>query len=213
MTRQFNDKEYQGLMFNIITCPMQKSLLRHFPRLNKVPAIKNAEIRNVGKNNVLRYIILNYDKNSPFRKKYQNILKRKVEAAKEAGFIPNKEGFLGDDVEPILKCQNTTVNKMIVEYVRLHRSYVYSSLVTKEEGFYTLMKEIIGGGTKRLKEFNEMEKELEDAVLELLNQDDNPYLKDAVLRYMEEERLKLRPEDIADKVKNGESDKSFKKVS
>jgi len=38
----------------------------------------------------------------------------------------------------------------------------------------------------------------------MLNHDNNPYLKDAMLRYMEDERLNLRPEDIAKKQQDGE---------
>jgi hypothetical protein len=43
-------------------------------------------------------------------------------------------------------------------------------------------------------------------------EDDNPYLKDAVLRYMEEERLGLRPEDIALKLANNEQAISNKEI-
>jgi len=46
--------------------------------------------------------------------------------------------------------------------------------------------------------------------MEILNQDNNPYLRDEILRYMEDERLHLRPEDIAKKLQNGESPLSIK---
>ena len=39
--------------------------------------------------------------------------------------------------------------------------------------------------------------ELEEEVTELINQDKNPQLKRELLRYVEESRLNLRPEDIA----------------
>ena len=38
----------------------------------------------------------------------------------------------------------------------------------------------------------------------MLNEDNNPYIKEAVLRYMEDERLMLNPESIALKLLNGE---------
>jgi hypothetical protein len=46
--------------------------------------------------------------------------------------------------------------------------------------------------------------DLEENLQELLNQDSNPFLKDAVLRYMESDRLDLRPEDFAKRAQNGE---------
>jgi len=48
--------------------------------------------------------------------------------------------------------------------------------------------------------------------MEILNQDNNPYLKDEILRYMEDERLQLRPEDIAKKLQNGEAPISIKEI-
>jgi len=49
-------------------------------------------------------------------------------------------------------------------------------------------------------------------MLQLLNDDDNPYMRDALLRYMEEERLMLRPEDIARKKASGEDPVPDKKI-
>ena len=43
--------------------------------------------------------------------------------------------------------------------------------------------------------------------MEILNEDNNPYLKDEILRYMENERLALRPEDFAKKVRDEETPK------
>jgi len=52
--------------------------------------------------------------------------------------------------------------------------------------------------------------ELEETLLEILNQDNNPYVRDEILRYMEDDRLQLRPEDIARKLQEGESPISIK---
>jgi hypothetical protein len=66
------------------------------------------------------------------------------------------------------------------------------------------MLEVIGGATKRIPDLRSIQEELENTMAELLTEDDNPYIRDAVLRYMEEERLQLRPEDIALKLANNE---------
>ena len=61
------------------------------------------------------------------------------------------------------------------------------------------MLEIQSGETKGLKTLADMRDDLERNLTEMLNEDNNPHLKDEILRYLEEERLALRPEDYAKK--------------
>ena len=103
-------------------------------------------------------------------------------------------------------------NYKIVEYVRLHRNFKYAFLVSIETSYYTIMLDIMGGATKQISDARNIQTELEDTLMEILNQDNNPYLRDEILRYMEDERLELRPEDIAKKIQNGESPISIKDV-
>jgi len=72
------------------------------------------------------------------------------------------------------------------------------------------MVDIMGGATKQISDARSIQTELEDTMIEILNQDNNPALRDELLRYMEDERLQLRPEDIAKKLQNGESPISIK---
>jgi hypothetical protein len=74
------------------------------------------------------------------------------------------------------------------------------------------MLEVIEGATKRIPDLRNIQEELEETMAQLMVEDDNPYLKDAVLRYMEEERLGLRPEDIALKLANNEQAISNKEI-
>jgi hypothetical protein len=83
-------------------------------------------------------------------------------------------------------------------------------MVTIEESYYNLMLEILGGDTKKIATAREVQGELEDTLLEILNEDNNPYLKDEILRYLEEERLQLRPEDYAKKAQEKKSVKEAK---
>jgi hypothetical protein len=96
------------------------------------------------------------------------------------------------------------VNQKIVQYVRHHKNYKYAYQVSIEASYSNLMLDIQGGETKSISEARKLRDELEENLLELLNQDNNPYLRDEILRYMEDERLALRPEDIAKKLQNGE---------
>jgi hypothetical protein len=64
--------------------------------------------------------------------------------------------------------------------------------------------------TKRISELRTIQEELEETVMDLVNEDNNPYLKDTVLRYIEETRLGLRPEEIAKNIKEGKIPVTFK---
>jgi hypothetical protein len=74
------------------------------------------------------------------------------------------------------------------------------------------MLQVMEGETKRIADLRSMQQELEDTMVDLLNEDDNPFIKDAVLRYMEEERLALRPEDVAIKLANNEQPFTDKEI-
>jgi len=196
LTDNFSDKEFRDMMFNVVEVPPQKHIINHFPKLKKVPEFKR-RLANLNKNKVLKYIMFLYDKNSPFRTKYQDVLKRKVEAAKGAGWETGEGGVFDNDVEEILRGHNIFVNEMAVAFIRLHRNFKYSYLVGLEESFYRMMLEVMTGEMRNVSKMKTTQEELEDVILELANEDTNPALRDTLLRYVEQARLNLRPEDIA----------------
>jgi len=160
----------------------------------------------------LQYIFCMYDKNSPYRKKFSDVLKRKIEIAHDVGFQDIGGGIFESPIEDFLKGKNRVVNSKIVEYVRMHRNFKYAFLVSIEASYYNIMVDIMGGATKQIGDARSIQTELEDTLMEILNQDNNPYLKDEILRYMEDERLQLRPEDIAKKLQSGEAPISIKEI-
>jgi len=185
--------------------PEGSSVLKFYKDLNRVRAFKLDPGPGIDNDKLMQYVFCMYDKNSPYRKKFPDVLKRKIEIAYEVGFKDVGGGIFEPPIEDLLKGRNQVVNKKIVEYVRLHRNFKYAFLVSIEASYYNLMVDIMGGETKRIGDARSIQTELEDTLMEILNQDNNPYLKDEILRYMEDERLQLRPEDIAKKLQNGES--------
>ena len=158
------------------------------------------------------FIFCMYDKSTPYRGKYTDVLKRKIEIAHDVGFSMDEKGIFTEPVEDMLKGNNKIVNRKVVEFVRIHRSFKYTYLVTIETSYYNVMLEVMEGATKRIPDLKNIQEELEETMVELLNEDENPFLRDAVLRYMEEDRLQLRPEDIAIKLSNNEQPISYKEV-
>jgi len=192
----FAESEFKDMMFDVSVVQPPKHVITAYPRLRKIKEFKTKFTR-LSKDKVIRYIMLLYDKNTPFRIKFNDVLIRKIEAAKGAGWEIVDQGLFDEDVEKLLRGENKQVNRMIVAFVRLHRNFKYSYLIALEETFYRFLLETIQGEAKNLGQMKSTQKELEEEVTELLNQDKNPYVKEELLRYVEESRLNLRPEDIA----------------
>ena len=204
MNWQFTSIEFRGMLYNPSKVPEGESVFKIFPELKKYSDFKKSPGPELDNDMVMLYVFCMYDKSNPYRGKYIDVLKRKVEIAHDVGFTMDEKGVFSEPVEDMLKGKNKVVNRKIVEFVRIHRSFKYTYLVTIETSYYNVMLEVMEGATKRIPDLKNIQEELEETMAELLVEDDNPYIKDAILRYVEEERLQLRPEDIALKLANGE---------
>ncbi len=212
MKSQFHGKEFQSMMYNVDKIPEGTSVLSFYKDLGKIREFKATAGEDIDDNKVMLYVLCMYDKGSPYRKKYNDVLKRKIEVAHDCGFETAEGGNFAPPIEDFLRGKNEKVNKKICTYVRMHRNYKYAYLVAMDESYYTLMLQIIGGETRKIPDARNAQTELEETLLEILNEDNNPYLRDELLRYMENERLALRPEDIAKAMQEGKSPISIKKT-
>ena len=192
------------MMFNPLSIPQGKDVLKVHKDLAKHRAFRLNPGEGINNTMLMKWIFCIYDKNSPYRKKYSDVLKRKTEVAHDVGFPEMEGGVFESQIEDFLRGQNRVVNMKIIEFVRMHRNLKYAYFVTMEESYFNIMLDIMGGSVKQLNDARSIANELEETQLELLNQDSNPHIRDELLRYMEEERLLLRPEDIALKLQNGE---------
>lgn len=211
MSLQFHPREFQNMRYNVEKVPEGTSVTQFYKELAKIREFKTSAGEGIDNDKVNRYVLLLYDQKSSYRAKYHDILKRKIEVAHDLAFKTLDDGNFESPIEDMLRGKNTIINKKIVQFVRMHRSFKYSYLVSMESAYYNLMLEIIGGETRNIGKAKEMRNDLEESLLEILNQDNNPFLKDEVLRYIEDERLELRPEDIARKSQNGEKPIEAKK--
>lgn len=212
MKSQFTQIEFRGMMYNPMKIPDGSSIFKIYPELAKFTILKKSPGPELDNEMVMLFILCMYDKSTPYRSKFTDVLKRKVEIAHDVGFEMDEKGLFQDPVEDMMKGNNVTVNRKIVEFVRIQRSFKYTYLVTIEASYYNVMLEVMEGATKRIPDLRNIQEELEQTMVDLLNEDDNPYIRDAVLRYMEEERLQLRPEDIALKLANDEQPVSDQEI-
>lgn len=210
-----NEYDFSNLMYNINEVPVGSNILALFPKLKEYPEFAKIEESSAKANleKIFRYIVYFYDKNSPLKSSIDNIIKRKIEAARLAGFIAKKEA--GKNVfsaiaKQMLNCQNESINKMIIRYCRMQGSRNFSLLVAGQEAFFNTMIQLIDPDSENAKETKDKQlvfskakensDQLRELEVELLNEDTNKYIHEDLYDYVEEEarkQLLLSPEDYA----------------
>ena len=147
-------------MYNPSRVPEDESVFKIYPQLKKYSIFKKSAGPEINNNLVMLYIFCMYDKSTPYRGKFSDVLKRKIEIAHDVGFPLDERGNFEDPVEDLLKGNNSIVNRKIVEFVRIHRSFKYTYLVTIEVSYYNVMLEVMEGATKRIPDLRNIQQEL-----------------------------------------------------
>lgn len=194
--------DFTALMFNVYAIPEGKSVLKHFAKLEQINEFRLPLVLN--KDKAIKYIVYLYDKGSPLNK-ISNLLQRKMEACKLAGFSVDDNGGFEKDVEDMIKGTNKSVNKMIVAYLKLHLNFKYTSLKTKEQAHSVLCLNIFNGDAddKVIKTITLLENDIQRLTNELLNDDNNIALANELYKTIQDEQIELRPEDIAMRTREG----------
>jgi len=203
MTSEFHVREFNSMLFNPIQVPDGADVLKLYKDLAKYKEFKLNPGEGIDKNKVLLYIFSMYDLHSPYRKKYDDVRKRKIAIAHDVKFPMDEEGRFASPIEDLLQGKNEKVNRMIVAYVRMHRNFKYSYLVSLEASYYGMLEGVIAGDNTKVKTIKEAQEELEETLMDVLAGDNNIETRKELLQYMEDERLGLRPEDIAQKMRDG----------
>lgn len=200
---EFSASDFNGLTVNVYQAPKGRDLLKVFPELKLHKSFTKLMTDGLNKNDVIRYVIYVYDKESPYRKKYKDISRRKIYCALEAGFQLNENKEFDNVVEAMMDGRDERVNDMIVEYVKMHYDVKYSYVVMMEAIYYNNLKKAVSDDGKmgKITELTAVQSELEKAQKELLAQDNNRGLMKSLYGKIDNDRLDLSPEDIARKIK------------
>jgi hypothetical protein len=121
MNWQFTNIEFRGMQFNPAKVPEGESVFKIFPELKKHQPFKTPPGPELDNDLVMLYIFCMYDKSTPYRSQYTDVLKRKIEIAHDVGFAMDEKGVFAEPVEDMLKGKNEKVNRKVVEFVRMHR--------------------------------------------------------------------------------------------
>lgn len=200
--------DFTKLACNVMALQPKQDPLEVFDVLSKYEEFY-APTPMLNRKKILKYIVLVYDKNSPLHDEFKDMWRKKMFAADLAGFVKEENGKYLGKVEDMMKCKNTPVNSMIIRYVMLMRSSLYSKFTILQEVYFNVSEGLLGGNTK-IDDFNKINKELEQCESELLSNDN--LLSDDLTKYYFQDKLELRPEDIAKKLANGEQPIDIKEI-
>lgn len=162
--------------------------------------------------NVFTYVVLAYDPNSPFVRFNDNVLKRKRDAAKAAGFnVVEETQKFSEITENIICNRNAIVNRMITEYLRMLKNDDWALLVSYQEMLYSQLEhlregleegEAVNGSNYRniLNNTQTLSKAIKVLENDILEKDTSRDILEALYDTIETDKLDLRPEDIANKI-------------
>lgn len=197
MDIDFTELDYSKMMANPMVVPAKKSpedVYEIFKRYEEflVPT------PDLDRKKLFRYLPLVYDKNSPLHDVISDIKKLKGKAADLAGFKKNDDGRFLSSVEALLDCTNRDTNKMIIRYVLAHKNAKYSEYcILREAHFKTSVNVLEDPDSKVLQTFKTLTKEIDEARQDILSKDNNKNLEQDFEEYYFNDKLMLRPEDVA----------------
>lgn len=187
----------------------------------KLPLFNQAVVGKYGLLNcnlIHDYICYVYHPESPLRN-YDSMNKIKVKAAEYAGFPRYKNGNFEEDYEDIILCKNEMVNKMIIQYLKIHGNPDYKRLCMYNDQLDILLNKLteLKDDTQDPKERKTVEETRKliysniDSVSEtikninliFLKNDDNRDLLRSLYMDIEMENLGIFPEEIAEMLAQG----------
>jgi hypothetical protein len=199
---RFRDVDFRNMRFNVMEVPTGKDLLSHFKEMQQYPEFK-AEYRGVSNSQVLRYIALMYDPQTPLRR-IQDYEERKTVSAEASAFKTNNKGEFTEDCQEVMSMRNGKASLAMMRFLSLFHSMELTMmqrlfLTIHEKLFYEDVKAAVAAMT----EYRKME-----AIV--LNDDIGASSRQAMYKIMmsKEDIIKrLRPEFFArefKRVKDGQ---------
>jgi hypothetical protein len=134
MVGMIDAREYQSMEFN----PMcKKDIMVEYPKLKEI-------MKGEGEDREVRYIILMYDVNSPLKKHYPDLFRRKQFAARLAGYdlVEEKMDALFD-FKNDLGIPNDRLLNVVISYLKYQNNWVWTMIVSNEQAFYEYNKRVM----------------------------------------------------------------------
>lgn len=136
------DKDYSSMEFNPL---IKRKLLTEYPKLSQIIGERDDKM--------IRYVLLMYDQNSPLRKYYPDVNKRKDFAAAIAGYDADKDISKIENLKTLTENVTTEDGQKVVPYEDLlesistymtyQNSRLWTMIVTNEQSFYEYQRRIM----------------------------------------------------------------------
>jgi len=110
-----------------------------------IPEFKIHKVYNISISAIIKYVILMYDSESPLWREVRSLPLRKAVAMEMAGIKKDKNGKFSKEAEEIFEGNNREVNSMIVKYITMQNTPVWSNLVAYENIYYMELAKIQSG--------------------------------------------------------------------
>jgi hypothetical protein len=157
--------------------------------------------------NVLKYVILLYDKNSPLWSTIQDFNHRKITALQMAGFKVQPNGQFSVEVQQgIIMGKNSVVNNMIVRYVFLFNNPKFVMLVGLLQVYINLFTKIQSSSPKKeeLLMFKQTAEDIDKLTADIFGGKENQELENTLYEVLNMNKMLFRPEHVAERIANGE---------
>ena len=179
-------------------------------KLREEHAEFQAHVKGLDSDQILKYIIYAYDKESELRDEFPNIHQRKAQAALLAGFKLKKNRF-PELIEEILLGKNRIVNIMVVKYILLSSNNtdllsleIYQSMFIKQS--IQTLETVADAKTYKdvLANTETLRKKIGELTNNIFAGEDVAAIKRELYGQLEQRRAAVRPEDIAERIEKGE---------
>lgn len=166
-------------------------------------------------NNILKYLILMYDLQSPLHREVKDYYGRKKASAMAAEFPMGQDGKWRDDAQSILIGTDKWFNGLLAQYLSLQATPEYMQLIIYLELLARKTRGILDGDIDDkthvvVKSLTESISELTSRVFGTAGEDEVQAARQALYAKAEDDRIRMRPEDVVNLMnENGELPSSW----
>ena len=191
----------EQLAFKCLYNPLSESLRDEMlPRMPMIVEYKKGKGK-IPINDILRYVILVYDVQSPAQREVRDYYQRKRTCAQYVGFPTTPDGKWRDDAVAILIGTDEWFNSLMSRYLSLLALPEYTLLIALLELLARRTKKIFDGLDDDkthtiINSLTEKIKELTNIIFGSGEIDEIQQARRALYAQAEDDRVKMRPEDI-----------------
>lgn len=204
---KFLDNDFSRMRYKVHPVPDDNDILKEIPELKSIPSLADIEPIRKGliRTQIIKYIAYMYDPSTPVLS-VPDIMKRRFFAAKLAGFSQDKRRRFTKPVEDMISGKDELVNRAITEFVVSFNKAKYTKLVVYQTAYERQMEVLLEGKYKAdvIGIVDDLEAGISNIVKILANQDTAQFVIDDLYEKVRDDQLRLRPEDIVEKIENRE---------